>query len=391
MAAPVQLSFEQRCPLHVAPGLRELQATGPIHRIRTAVGDDAWLVTGYTEVRALLDDPRVGRSHPDPARAARSGDAALQGGPMGEFASEDSDHARLRTLIQPHLSPARLRPFTPRVEALVEECLDRLAAAGPGPVDFARLVAAWLPTAVICALIGVPDADRDRFRGHARAMADLRDAERSRRGMAELFEYCRRLVAVKRRTPGEDVVSRLLARDGVTDEDAARACVLLLFGGEAAVMAIGIGAVLLLTDAGQREELRARPDRMPGAVEEMLRGMDKGGDGVSRYARADLRVGEVVVRAGDLLLLDTGAANHDVSVYAAPDRFDVGRRDAPHLSFGHGSRYCAGAPLARVELRVLFTRLLARFPGMRLAVDPARLRVERDVVAGGLAELPVLL
>jgi cytochrome P450 len=102
-----QLPFEQTHPLQAAPLLRQLQAQEPIHRVRTAVGDQAWLVTGYEQVRRLLDDGRLGRSHPDPGSAARTGESALFGGPLGNYETEQADHARMRALLQPHFSPRR--------------------------------------------------------------------------------------------------------------------------------------------------------------------------------------------------------------------------------------------------------------------------------------------
>jgi cytochrome P450 len=112
-------------------------------------------------------------------------------------------------------------------------------------------------------------------------------------------------------------------------------------------------------------------------------------DGIMRYARTDLEVCGVTVRAGELVLLNIGAANHDEAVFADPDRFDISRQTLSHLTFGHGSHYCIGAPLARVELQAVFTQLLQRFPGMRLAVPEEELALKRDEVIGGLAQLPV--
>ena len=114
----VQLPFEQAHPLDVAPVLRQLQQDGVVHRVRTVVGDQAWLVTDYEEVRRLLADERLGRAHPDPAKAARLGGSVLFGGPMGSYDTEQADNARLRSLLQPHFSPRRMRAFRPRVEEL---------------------------------------------------------------------------------------------------------------------------------------------------------------------------------------------------------------------------------------------------------------------------------
>src|SRR5260370_35839543 len=114
----VQLPLEQAHPLDVAPMLRQLQQDGVIHLVRTTVGDQAWLVTGYEEARRLLTDERLGRSHPDPAKAARLGGSVLFGGPMGSYDTQQADNARLRALLQPHFSPRRMRAFPPPAEKL---------------------------------------------------------------------------------------------------------------------------------------------------------------------------------------------------------------------------------------------------------------------------------
>ncbi|GAA3646111.1 hypothetical protein GCM10022267_36030 [Lentzea roselyniae] len=113
MVSPAQLPFEQSHPLQLAPQLRALQSQGAVHRVRTAVGHEAWLVTDYAHVRELLADDRLGRSHPDPQNAARTGESALFGGPMGDFATEHTDHARMRALLQPHFSPSTCAGYVP--------------------------------------------------------------------------------------------------------------------------------------------------------------------------------------------------------------------------------------------------------------------------------------
>ena len=390
MTSAVQLPFDQPVPLRVAPLLRELQAAGPVHRVRTAVGDDAWLVTGYEQVRRLLDDDRLGRSHPDPASAARTGESALFGGPLGAFETEHADHSRMRALLQPHFSPKRMRELRPRVEALTAVLLDDLASQGP-PADLHEALALPLPIAVICELLGVPYEDRAQFRAWTQAAADVRDHARSRQGLADLFGYGQQLVARKRRTPGDDVISRLCATDGVSDDEAAGLGMSLLFAGhETTVVAIGLGAVRLLTDPGQWRQLRSDPSRVGAVVEEMLRIQGDGGSGIPRYARSDLEIDGTAVRAGELVLLDTGAANHDEAVFPDPDRFDPARRAAGHLAFGHGAQYCIGAALARIELQTVFSQLVARFPAMHLGVGVEELRFNTGVLTGGVLELPVI-
>ena len=384
----VQLPFEQAHPLDIAPLLRQLQQDGVVHQVRTAVGDQAWLVTGHEEVRRLLADDRLGRSHPDPAKAARLGQSVLFGGPMGNYDTEQADNARLRSLLQPHFSPRRMRALRPRVEELTAGLLDDLAARG-SPADLHQALALPLPIQVICELLGVPYADRGQFRAWSEAVGDSRDRARSEQGLGELFSYGRQLVARKRSQPGDDFISRLCA-GGLGDDEIAMLSMALLFAGhETTVVAIGMGALCLLANPGQQQALIDDPGRIATAVEEILRAPGRSGGGIPRYARADLQIGEVTVHAGDLVLLDTRAANHDPEVFPSPDRFDIAREGPAHLSFGHGAHYCLGAPLARIELNAVFSQLPARFPAMRLAVPLEQLRMRSGSVTGGLTKLPV--
>jgi len=389
VTALAQLPFEQSHPLRPAPQLRVLQARGPVHEVRTATGDPAWLVTGYREVRRLLTDPRLGRAHPDPGNAARTGESVLFGGPLGSYDTEDADHARMRSLLQPHFAPKRMRALQPRIEALTTGLLDQLAQRDP-PADLVEALAVPLPVLVICELLGVQYDERDQFRAWSRDAADVRDRARSEHGLAALFGYGQQLVASKRDHPGDDVISRMCATEGTADDEIAMLSMFLLFAGyETTVVAIGMGALLLLTHPGQWQALRNDPGLIPAAVEEALRAAGKGGSGIPRYARDDLEISGVLVRAGELVLLDSGAANHDECVFPGPDRFDVTRSPVTHLTFGHGMRYCIGAPLARIELQTAFAQLIPRYPAMRLAAPAAELRLNRDTLAGGLAQLPV--
>lgn len=387
-----QLPFRQKHPLETAPALRQLQSRGAVHRVRTPVGHEAWLITSYAHVRELLDDPRLGRSHRQPDTAARSGESALFGGPLGNFDTEAADHARMRTLLQPHFSPKHLRTLIPKVEALTVRLLDDLEEEG-SPADLHAKLALPLPILVICELLGVPYADRDQFRSWTADAANVCDHARSEHGLAELYRYGLELVKAKRTHPDDDVISRLCATEGVSDEEAAASSMHLLFAGhETTVVQIGWDALLLLTNPGRWQALSDNPALIPNAVEELLRASTRSGAGIAgipRYARTDLQIEGVTIRAGDLVLLDIASANHDPAVFIDPDSVDLGRNQATHLTFGYGSRYCIGAPLARIELKTVFAQLIPRFPSMQLAVDSAALTARRDVLAGGLSGLPV--
>ncbi|MFJ9610761.1 cytochrome P450 [Kitasatospora sp. NPDC101176] len=388
MNTPAQLPFEQTHLLHVAPGLRTLQSRGAVHRVRTAEGDDAWLVTGHAEVRQLLDDDRLGRSHPDPEIAAQDSGSVLLANLLGDFAT---DHTRLRAVLEPPFAPERMQVLRSHVETLTERLLDELAEQAPS-ADLRLALALPLPIQVMCAWLGVPHEDKDRFGAWTQDAANVQDRARSQQGLAQLFGYCRNLVAEKRKSPGDDVISALCVAEGLDDREVIGLSALLLFGGyETTVARIGTGALLLLTNPEQRQRLLDDPGLVPGAVDEILRMSmpNPHNGGMPRFARTDLEVDGTTIRAGELVLLNIIAANHDRTVFADPERVDVARPTAASLTFGHGMYHCVGAPLARMQLQVALARLIERFPTMRLAVDVAELRLRHDTLTGGLVELPV--
>ncbi len=188
--------------------------------------------------------------------------------------------------------------------------------------------------------------------------------------------------------------------DAFTDDHVVGLAARLLFAGhKTAVAAIDKGVLLLLANPVAREGLQQDPMLLPRAVEEILRlpspvepprGTPASGlPGLPRYARADVEVDGVTIRAGDLVLLDLHSANLDDRVFPAPEAYDPTREQHPHLTFGHGPHYCIGAPLARIELQCLFGTLFRRFPTLRLAVPVEELRPRSHLLAGGLVELPV--
>jgi pentalenolactone synthase len=390
MEEAAQLPFDQKCPVDVAPLLRELQAEGPIHPVKTMVGDPAWLVVSHAEVRRLMDDERLGMSHPNPESAARSDASALLGGPTGDFDTEPFVRKAFRDLLQPHFGPKHMRPMKPRVEELTSRLLDDLEQHG-SPADLHAELALPLPILVICELLGVPYEDRDEFRGWSADISSTQDRARSENGLMRMYEYGEKLVEKKRREPEDDVISRFCEVPGISNTDIAGLAMGLLFAGhDTTVLQIGVSALLLLADREQWQAVVDRPALLSNAIDETLRTARRTGGGrVPRYARTDLEVNGIAIKKGDLVLLDVCGANHDPAVFDDPDRVDVTRPVGGHLSFGHGARYCPGAPLARIELEAVFSQLIARFPTMRLAVPVEEIKAHRDTLVGGLVELPV--
>src|SRR5215831_19298500 len=305
------LPFEQPDLLAMPPMLRRLQAERPITRVRTPTGDEAWHVARYSELKQLLGDSRVGRSHPDPEHAPRISDSVLFGGPAENYETEDADHARMRALLTPYFSARRMEALRPRVEVLVDELLTALAAMTP-PVDLHEALSFPLPVLVICELLGVPYEDRAQFRVWSQGMADLHDRQRADAALTSLIAYMGKLVSRKRAQPGDDVISGLCAAEGGTIADdyvSFLGAVLLFAGHETTVVRIDVGTLLLLSNPDQREALVRDPALVAPAVEEILRLSDTGGGGVPRYARADVDVAGVTIRAGDAVMLSGGAGN----------------------------------------------------------------------------------
>jgi cytochrome P450 monooxygenase len=245
---------------------------------------------------------------------------------------------------------------------------------------------------VQCELLGVPSADRDRFASLLHSAGNLVDRLGADGGRDTLLGYMTELVARKREHPEDDVISHVSGL-GLPDKLVGGLAISLLAAGyETTESQIDFGVVLLAAHPDQRDLVAGDPELVPGAVEETLR-MGKSGDGNSnlpRYATEDIDIGGVTIRAGDLVLLDFALANFDDRVFDEPERFDVTRAPNPHLSFGHGLWQCIGAPLARVELRAVFTSLLARMPEFRLAVPVEELHTPREEhLTNHFAEVPV--
>jgi cytochrome P450 len=387
------LPFERPSVLDPAPLLMELQSRGPITHVRTPAGDIAWLVTGYEHVKALLSDERLGRSHPDPANAPRFSSSAFLGGPMMSTESEAARHAQMRRLLTRSFMVKRMNALRAAIQAVADELLDHLARQTP-PADLHAALSMPLPVLVICEMLGVPHHDRDRFRRWSDDASSLFDGTRAANGYRQLVAYMHELVARKRRARADDVISDLVSAsdrgEEMSDEQVAQMSAGLLFAGHETTMArLDLGALLLLTHPDQRRLLEQDPSLVVGAVEEVVRRSVPGQGVLPRYASEDFELAGETIRAGDLVLLGVVAANHDASGFPEPGRFDIRRQPNQHVGFGHGSHFCLGAGLARVELQVGLGTLFRRFPTLGLAVPLGELRARSHLLTGGLTALPV--
>ncbi|HVV14566.1 cytochrome P450 [Amycolatopsis sp.] len=395
-----RLPFERPNALDIAPLYRALRREAPLTRVTTPAGDPAWLVTTFTEARQVFGDKRFGRSHPAPEQAAKISHAALQAGPTGDYETEAREHARLRKMFVPAFSAPRMRRLAGRIQELADRCLDDMAAARearPGePVNLHELLAFPLPVLVICELLGVPYADRARFRRLSERIGVLDGGDDAQQAMAEFMAYTAALAARKRENPEPDVISDMVAMQAedptFTDEQLSRQAAGLLFAGhETTSGRIDYGVLFLLSDPSRRDRFAADPEgQAQTTVEEILRMAAPGGLGLVRYAHEDVEVGGVLVERGEAVIISNAAANRDESAFTAPEEFDPTRKPNVHVAFGHGAHVCIGANLARTELRIVFSSLFRRFPGLRLAVGVDDIEVRTHRLTGGVDTVPVL-
>ena len=352
--------------LRAMPGLARYEAGG------------MWLVARHAEVDAVFRDRRLGRVfHPRTPEDFYGPWNLVNVHSMLEM--EPPDHTRLRGLVAKEFTPRRVEALRPRIRQLVDELLDPLADSGGG--DLVAELAEPLPVAVIAELLGFPAADRHLLRPWSNDIVSLYEpapepgaAERAVRSSREFDAYLRKLIAQRRKAPGEDLFSALVqlteSGDRLSEDELVATAVLLLNAGhEASVNVMANGLLALLRHPDQLARLAADPGLAPTAVEELIR-YDSPLSLFTRTAGEDVQVGGQVVRQGEVVGLLLGAANRDPEAFTEPDRLDVGRKPNNHVGFGAGIHYCLGAPLARVELQEALARLFARFPDLALAEDP---------------------
>jgi cytochrome P450 len=387
------------------PLFAEVRELGAVHPVTLADGHDAWLVVGYEEARSALNDPRLSKDMH--AALATGAGVVAEGLPGPAFARhvltvDPPDHTRLRRLVAVAFTPRRVEGLRPRVQALVDDLLDAIAAEGPDTrVDLVAAFAFPLPFTVICELLGVPQPDRARLgRGLGALLVPTSTDEeyaRAKEASDLVVAMLEALVEAKHATPGDDLVSALIsARDGderlTTQELLSTIFQLIVAGHDTTASLIGNGVVALLRHPDQLDELRSDPTRIAGAVEELLRYDAPVPHSTFRYATAPIDLGGETIPAGAQVIISLAAANRDGRQYVDPEELDLTRAERRHLAFGHGIHFCLGAPLARMEGQLALTSLLHRFPDLRLAVPSEELRWGHGdgLVLRGLSELPVI-
>jgi cytochrome P450 len=287
-----------------------------------------------------------------------------------------------------------------RIESLTEQLLDRVAAQRR--MDVIRDYALPLPTTIIAEMLGVPVTDRDRFHRWSSAVASSSFAGRFEMlrvvpSVLAFLRYIRKLVRLRRRRPGNDLISALVAAEQAGDklsepELLAMIFLLLIAGHQTTIHLVGNGTLALLENRAEMEKLCAHPSIVESAVEEMLRYDSPLPMASHRWARCNISIAGATIPQGEPIFAGIAAANRDPQQFERPDVLDLTREPNRHLTFGQGIHRCLGAPLARLEAQIAFTTLLRRFPNLRLAVSRNDdLRWQRSILLRGLQALPVKL
>jgi nocardicin N-oxygenase len=307
------------------------------------------------------------------------------------------EHTRLRRLVASAFTPRRVAELRPRTQQIAEQLMMAVSVA-PRPVDLMGCYALQLPIKVIFELLGVPFEDCDRLHALSEVIFSLgaHSPETVTAARAEIEEYLTDLIARRRREPSDDLLASLvMARDSegrLTETELLNfALILLTVGHMSTANTLSSGLLVLISHPEEMGRLRAAPELLPAAVEELLRYNPFTLSGTQlRVAIEDVELAGVTIRAGEAVIASIGAANRDPEVFDRPDLLDVDRGDSQHLAFGYGVHHCLGAQLARMELQVAIGTLLQKLPSPpELAVPVEWLTVRTGLTGRSLVTLPI--
>ncbi|MEU8226802.1 cytochrome P450 [Kribbella sp. NPDC048915] len=383
------------CPFDPAARYADYRRTEAPVKVSTPAGVDAYLISRYDEVRALLRDSRLSSRLAPSDHVVPDADLDREVESGSILQVDGAAHKRLRRLLATEFAAKRMEAMRPRIAAMIDERIDAMLAAG-GPVDLVQEFALPIPSLVICELLGVPYEDRQEFQERSALLVRV-DGWTDEIGRAgdELNQYIAGLVMAKQARREDDTLSRLITRGEelgtplTVPELVTVGVTLLIAGHETTANMIALSTLALLRNPDQLEKLRNDPALAPAAAEELLRYLSVVHFGLFRQATDDLPVGPLTIDAGSYLIAALSSANRDETVFPDPDRLDVERPAAAHVAFGFGPHQCLGQQLARIELQEVFTRLYRRVPTLRLAVPFEQIDYRDNTLVYGVTALPV--
>lgn len=374
----------------------QLREKEPVYAIE--VGDTRyWVTTRYEDCLTVLKNPQVGKEYRKklPAELANRypSDPTTELADRSMLFVDPPDHTRLRGLVHKAFTPRMIENLRPRIQAISQDLIDQMGTHGQA--DLIDHFAFPLPIIVIAELLGIPTEERDQFRAWTKAMLFGPTAEIAGTAALEFMMYCHHLFDQRRDDPKEDLITGLLDAEEngqkLTQEELMGMVFLLLVAGhETTVNLIGNGTLALIQHRDQFDKLRAHPERIDNAIEEMLRYNGPVECSTNRWAFSDVELGGRTLQMGDVVLASLVAANRDPAVFADPDRFDIEREGLnKHIAFGNGIHYCLGAPLARLEGQIAINALVQQFPQLDLAVPLKELRWTESLLLHGMKHMPI--
>jgi hypothetical protein len=388
------------------PLYAKLRERDPVRRDPLA---PVWIITRYDDTFMMLRDPRFRK---DPFASIRLPPDARQqlDVPVAEafrasletvsmLFLDPPEHTRIRSIFTKTFTPRRIENLRPRIQNMCDEILDRAASRGRRPrIELMSELAAPLPVTVIAELLGFPPGDYAKIKKWSDEMAEalglnptLEQQARAQQAREEMRRYFEGIVEHLRTTPGDNLLSALLAPEVEVmnpDELFANSVLLLAAGHETTTNLIGNGVLALLRHPDQLDDLRKHPEIIESAVEELLR-YDPPVQWTSRVAGETIEMRGQQLNRGDIVLASVGSANRDPAVFTDPDQLDLRRRDNKHLSFGTGIHFCLGAALARMEGEIVIGTLVRRFPNLKLLTKRPRWR--KGITFRGVERLEVSL
>jgi cytochrome P450 PksS len=384
------------------PFYARLREEAPVFRIMGPANEPGWLVTRYDDVSSVLKHARLSKDRlammtPE-EREAMPWVFKLFGPISQNMLSRDPpNHTRLRALVHKAFTPKLIERLRSRVQVLSDGLLDK--AQRRGSMDLVAEYALLVPVTIIAEMLGVPPGDYKKFQHWSNRLisnTSMLDIILAAPTVVLFTRYLRNLIAQRRKSPGDDLITALIqaeeSGDTLTAEELLSMVFLLLVAGhETTVNLIAGGTLALLQHPGQLERLRKEPALIESAVEELLRYASPVEIATERFALEDFTVGGTTIPKGGLILAVLASANHDGQQFKDPDSLDLGREPNRHVSFGMGIHYCLGAPLARLEGQIALQTLVNRFPNLRLAKPAESIRWRTGMLMRGPKQLPVKL
>ena len=389
-------SYTDEAKLHAA--LSHLRANAPVSWVDVANYQPFWAITKHADVMAIERANTVFTNSPRPVLMTAEADEHQAGMGISTLIHlDDPQHRLVRAIGADWFRPKAMRAMKVRVDELAKRYVDQMLAAG-NECDFVQEVSVNYPLYVIMSLLGLPESDFPRMLAYTQELFGNDDAEFQRgatieeRGMAlfEMFNYFNEVTASRRAKPTEDLASAIAnARiDGepLSDIETVSYYVIVATAGHDTTSAtISGGLQALIENPDQLQRLKANPELMPLATEEMIRWVTPVKE-FMRTATEDTEVRGVPIAAGESVLLSYPSANRDDEVFTDPFRFDVGRDPNKHVAFGYGVHFCLGAALARMEVNSFFSELVPRLESVELTGVPEH---TATVFVGGLKHLPI--